>query len=184
MREFALSMLIGTWLVLSACVDVAVSTDYDPGFDFAPYRSFAWLQEKQPLTGDVRLDNPLLHQRVREAIERTLIARGYQKSSGRADFGIGYHLSLSQRYDVSSLQSHYGYGPGWNRVGYGPADTVVREYEEGTLVIDVVDGKADRLVWRGQASGRVRESQTPEQRRQRIDQAVESVLSRFPPGRE
>jgi hypothetical protein len=182
MRTPTLSFLAAAGLVLAACASVAVSTDYDPTFNFGPYRSFAWLQEQQPLTGDLRLDNPLLHQRLREAVERTLIARGYEKAAGAADFVVGYHLSLTQRYDVSTLQSHYGYGPGWNRVGYGPTDTVVTEYEEGTLVIDVVDRRADRLVWRGQAYGRVRESPTPEEREQRVNRVVESILADFPPG--
>ncbi len=182
MRAPLLSCVVAAGLVLAACASVPVSTDYDPAFDFRPYRSFAWLEEKQPLTGDLRLDNPLLDQRLREAIERTLIARGYKKSGGAADFVVGYHLSLTQRYDVSTLQSHYGYGPGWNRVGYGPADTIVTEYEEGTLVIDVVDRAADRLVWRGQAYGRVRESTTPEEREQRVNRVVESILADFPPG--
>ncbi len=182
MRPPTLSFIAAAGLVLAGCASVPVSTDYDPAFDFGPYRSFSWLEEKQPLTGDLRLDNPLLDQRLREAIERALIARGYKKSGGAADFVVGYHLSLTQRYDVSTLQSHYGYGPGWNRVGYGPADTIVTEYEEGTLVIDVVDRAADRLVWRGQAYGRVRESAAPEEREQRVNRVVESILADFPPG--
>ncbi len=181
-RPRAAATPIALFACATGCATVAVSTDYDRSLDFGRYRTFAWLEEKQPLTGDVRLDNSLLHTRLREAVDEVLAAAGFEKtSSGKPDFRVGYHLSVEQRIDVSTLESHYGYGPGWNRVGYGPPTTVVTEYEQGTLLIDVVDTSEDRLVWRGSAEGRVRESATPEEREARMREVVASVLADFPP---
>ena len=180
-----LRALVPAALLALGCAGLPVETDYDPSFDFGGYRGFAWLTEKHPITGDVRLDNPLLHERLREAIQQTLTAAGFEQvEAGSADFRVGYHLSLQRRLDVSTLNSHYGYGPGANRWGYGPPGTVVTEYEEGTLVIDVVDARSDRLVWRGSAYGRVRESSTPEERQQRVHRVVAGILERFPPSHE
>ncbi len=180
-----LRVLLPAVLLALGCASLPIETDYDPSFDFGGYKGFAWLAEEQPITGDVRLDNPLLHERLRQAIQQTLAAAGFEQvDGGSADFRVGYHLSLQQRLDVSTLNSHYGYGPGANRWGYGPPETVVREYEEGTLVIDVVDARSDRLVWRGSAYGRMRESATPEQRQQRAQEVVATILERFPPSHE
>jgi len=177
----AFRVLIPTLLLALGCASLPVETDYDPAFDFGGYQRFAWLAEKQPLTGDVRLDNPRLHERLRQAIQQTLTASGFDAEAGSADFRVGYHLSLQQRLDVTTLDSHYGYGPGASRWGYGPPETVVREYDEGTLVIDVVDSRSDRLVWRGSAFGRMSESATPEERQDRARAAVAMILERFPP---
>jgi hypothetical protein len=175
------SLLVLALLALTGCATrIAVSSDHDPAFDFSGYQRFEWLAEKQQLTGDVRLDNPTLHQRIRSAIERELERRGYRKAESGGDFGVGYHLSLTQRHDVSTVQRHYGYGPEWQGRS-GPTETVVTEWQEGTLVIDVVDWEADRLVWRGQAIGRVQESLTPVEREQRVIEAVQEMLAGFPP---
>ena len=177
--------LVPAALLALGCASLPIETDYDPAFDFGGYKRFAWLSEKSPITGDVRLDNPLLHERLRQAIQQTLTAAGFEQvEAGSGDFRVGYHLSLQQRLDVSTLDRHYGYGPAANRWGYGPPETIVREYEEGTLVIDVVDARSDRLVWRGAAHGRMRESTTPEDRRQRAHQVVAAILERFPPPHE
>ncbi|MBW2416673.1 MAG: DUF4136 domain-containing protein [Deltaproteobacteria bacterium] len=181
-------VLVPTLLLALGCAALPVETDYDPAFDFGGYKQFGWLTEKQPLTGDVRLDNPLLHERLREAIGQTLTAAGFEAvpsdDLASADFRVGYHLALQRRLDVTTLDSHYGYGPGANRWGHGPPETIVREYDEGTLVIDVVDSKSDRLVWRGSAYGRMSETATPEQRQERAHGVVATILELFPPSAE
>ena len=53
------------------------------------------------------------------------------------------------------------------------------EYDEGILVIDVLDVRTRRLVWRGTASRRLERDPQVHQ----IEQSVASVLARFPPDR-
>jgi hypothetical protein len=48
-------------------------------------------------------------------------------------------------------------------------------------VIDIVDAEAGRLVWRGSGSRRISTSPTPQKTTQRINEAVEAILARFPP---
>lgn len=59
--------------------------------------------------------------------------------------------------------------------------TTVREYEVGTLIIDLVDNKTTKLIWRGSVADTIRDKNTPEERVQIINQAVGSVMANYPP---
>ena len=52
----------------------------------------------------------------------------------------------------------------------------------GTLIIDVFDAAERELVWRGSGEGRVNQARSPEDRQERIDDAVRKILRDFPPG--
>ena len=88
---------------------------------------------------------------------------------------------------MSSISHYAGFGVG-ERPGYGggwPAGsrtvTDVQSYKEGTLILDVVDGGMDRLVWRGIAQAEVDPSRDPKERQERIRKAVRDMLTHFPP---
>jgi hypothetical protein len=164
------------------CRTVSVSADWDQNHDFSGYRTFGWLHAQQPETGDFRIDNPLVDKRIREAIDKTLQARGYEKVGDTgADFLVGYHLDVEKRLDVQTMNTYYGYGRHgrWGGVGY--PQTYVNEYEQGSLVIDVADTSRRELVWRGTGTRRVSQSSSPEKSSQVTDKAVAEILARFPP---
>lgn len=162
-----------------ACASVRVSVDYDPSEDFSTYRTFTWFPRPKPATGDYRVDNSLIDQRVRAAVERTLAAKGYQKVEDRApDFYANYHLQIDQKIDVRTVNRGYvdswGYYVGW-------PETRVTQYDEGTLVIDIADARDKQLAWRGAGVGRVRSRPKPEETTRDINEAVAQILAKFPP---
>jgi hypothetical protein len=165
-------------LVSSACATVAVNVDYDTERDFDVYRSFRLLPDP-PATGNVRADNPLLQQRIRAALAAQLELQGFE-ASATPQMLVGYHASTTQKLDVRTVDSRYGYGH-WRRGGSLGVETEVREYEEGTLVVDIVDAKRDTLVWRGIGRLRLRSNPSPEQVTERVRVVVGEILSRFPP---
>ena len=69
-----------------------------------------------------------------------------------------------------------GNRPDWRDQSLDP-----QRYEQGLLVIDLMDSAARKTLWRGTAQGVVLFEISPEQRRQRIDAIVEQLLSRFRP---
>ena len=101
------------------------------------------------------------------------------------DFGVGYRGSIQEKIDVQTIDRYYGYGPGWGQYGPGyggiATETYVDQYDEGTLIIDVVDNRSRKLVWRGSTSARVREDETPAKRTERTQAAVDAILAEFPP---
>lgn len=168
-------------LLLAACSSVQVSTDFDPGTDFSALESYAWLARKAKPSGDPRLDNSLLNERIRNAVDAQLAARGYKQAArAEADFLVAYHTAIERKMDVDTIYRGYGYGPGaW---GWGAGhETVVYQYDQGTLLLDILDPKRHRLLWRGSASAVVSEDSTPEKRTKLINDAVSKLLDRFPP---
>ncbi len=171
-----------------ACSSLRTSYDFDPSADFSAWRTYTWYPSGSPPSGDPRLDNPLLHGRIESAIDRTLGTAGYAQVQDRApDFYVNYHLSTEQRLDVRTMNRVYfggphgrhGRGAGWGGVGW--TETVVDQYEVGTLVIDFIDVSLRRLVWRGSGTRRLSSDPQPDRLTQRVNEAVDEILAQFPP---
>ena len=178
----ALTAAIG--LAVSGCVGFQVTQDYDPATDFSGYRSWYWLPPSP--SGDPRVDNDLVDARIRRAVEAALSARGYRKTSkGEGDFAVGYHVLIEGKTDVRTVNDYYGYGPGWGRyggrIGSGRTETYVDQYEQGTLIIDVIDKGSMKLAWRGSTSARLQETSARQERTERVQEAVDAILAEFPP---
>ena len=178
-----LTVLIAS-LALFACSSISVSADYDPAADFSALRTWSWIPEEAPAEGaDPRVGNSLVSDRVTAAIDRTLQARGYQEVEQSSDFQVGFSIGVRIGLESApSTSASVGYGRygRYGGIGYGTG-TEVREYEEGTLVIDLIDPATGKLIWRGTAQARVSSDQSPESSTKRINEAVEKVLAQFPP---
>jgi hypothetical protein len=169
-------------LVCLSCSGIRVTTDYDPAADFTKVRSYAWLDEQSGVQGDRADVTSLLDRRVRRSVDTELQKKGLSSvDRAGADALVTYHLGVETKLDVNTIDTGYGYGRGWYRGGVS-THTTVTEYQEGTLLIDLVDPKAKQLIWRGSGQARIRRSSTPEEREQRIDEAVAEILKSFPPG--
>ena len=55
-------------LALSACSSVQVNSDWDPDANFAGLHGWTWQTATPALTGNPRLDDPLVHGRIQSAI--------------------------------------------------------------------------------------------------------------------
>jgi hypothetical protein len=85
---------------------------------------------------------------------------------------------LRDKWDVHSFPVDYGYGLGsWP----GASDVRLSRYEEGTLMLDVIDNASNELVWRGAAQARIDPNRSPQERTELINRAVREILDRFPP---
>jgi hypothetical protein len=80
------------------------------------------------------------------------------------------------------MGGYYGYRDpfygGWGGYGMG-YETHVDSYTEGTLNVDVVDARTQKLVWEGAIIGRITESVVKNLEKS-IDNAVHEVYKNFP----
>ena len=164
---------------LAACSSVEVKQDWDPNARFESLHTWAWQSSTPALTGNARLDDPLVHARIQSALESALAAKGYTKTASKPDFLVAYHIAIQQRLDARTIYTGYGPYRGW--YGVGGTQTVVDEYDLGTLLVDFIDPNSNSVTWRGTAQSRLQELKTPEERPARIQDAVDRLLEQFPP---
>ena len=163
--------------VSAGCAPITVGTDFHPEASFSGYRTFAWMTENQPRTGDPRLDDSeFFDSQVRSAVERHFGAKGFEKTPVRlADFLIDYHAAVDYRVEVVD-------GYGYDAHGYIAEVGKLVEYEQGTLLIDVIDPETRKLVWRGWAESNIEGVIGDRQRmEERIDKVADRIIARFPP---
>jgi len=181
--------LAGVVITLLAVLLTACATDpvtgtasaSAPDYDFSTAHTFDWYPP--PLTGDPRLDSPLLDGRIRSAVSAELQKRGLQPADGdAADLLVTFSKALADRVEYHVVNRHYGYEPGWGMQRRpGATSTYVDAYTEGSLILDLIDARTQKLVWRGHVSGRVKEKLPEAQRQARLQKAVADLLADFPP---
>jgi hypothetical protein len=188
--------LVGAVLVLglAACAGAPTRThtNYDPTSvrEVGSFHTYAWLPV--PEGADPRIYNPTFQARVQQAVDRKLRARGYQKVDQDPDFKVGWHGALEDKVGADVIDPVYGYtwdpwfDPFFGPVAFGGGgvpeeETAAREYEQGTLILDVVDARSNKLVWRGTAQAALSESMEEGKSQKLIDSAVDELLKKFPP---
>jgi hypothetical protein len=159
---------------------MTVSSHVEHGLDLSRYQTFEWGPADALPTGDPRLDkNPFFRDHVQGAVERGLLARGFQLTDvdASADLLVHYHANISKR--INANVNHDG-AYGYCSQAVCPPEVV--EYEAGTLVLDIVDARTNRLIWRGWAQNSVEDMlNDPDQMAKTIDEAVARMLLRLPP---
>jgi hypothetical protein len=165
-------------IALLACASQQLNVAYDPDEDFSALQSFAWFPQETRMQAENAARYPKQYEAANRAIEKRLQEKGYSKAArGAADFLVLYHLSLERKLDTTTINAPYTGGTSeWEVHRTAPAEQVL-EYAEGTLVIDVLDNRTRRLVWRGTARGR--HDGVPQAAY--VEQRVSEVLDRFPP---
>lgn len=155
---------------------LTLDTDYDPGTDFSKYKTWTWLAGSKPSEKDV---DSLTQQRIQGAIEAELPKRGLAKAAEGADVTAAFHISVQRKIESSPATLSLGYG--WGPAHVGVSKSPTKTWDEGTLVLDLVDAKTKTLLWRGTAVGTVHPDSSPEERQQRIHTVVAQLLEGYPP---
>jgi len=160
-----------------SCASIyGVQYDYDKQVNFESLKTYDWLPIPEKATMDSLVVN-----RVKNAVNSELQAKGLTMTSNNPDFFIAEHLGKKDKVKVTNWG--YGYGSyGRYRGGYwGPQGVDTYQYEEGSLILDFVDAKSKKMIWRGVAKAQIDDTNTPEKSEKLIDEAVQEILKNFPP---
>ena len=172
---------------LAGCSALSVVSDYDREYDFRRFQTYRWPAENEGIRkGDVLVENSLVYKRVQSAINQQLRAKGFRLTDSKdADFIVYAHAGIKKRKSYHhSFEIGMPFGPyRWYRPWWGPYGgyTYVSYYDEGSLVIDIIDARTKDLVWRGVATRVVRQYRTAEAMQSDINEAVTKILESFPP---
>ena len=162
-------------ILLAGCAGMAIEAEQDPAVTFDRYETYTW-SSNQRAPGDVRV-TPALAAQIRDDIDRHLAQKGYVRVDTDGDVSVTYRVTVEGETIVQTMSGYYGSGWTDDLARPGPS---LRRYEEGTLIIDALDGESERLIWRGSAVAEVRQRVSIEDRSARVAEAVRKVLERFP----
>src|SRR5215470_12696923 len=125
---------------LAACTSVTVKTDYDHSVAFGKYHTYTL---DTTLTGLGPTNNAVLQQ----ALRSSLAARGLRETGANASLYIVAFVGTREKLNIVP-----GYGMTVSRIGAyhtWAMNADVQQYTEGTLIIDFVDVRTKKLVFRG-----------------------------------
>jgi hypothetical protein len=188
MNRFFLLLSLLLFFVVPGCSSVNVDYDYDPVADFAAIHTYGWGQASS--VDDELARNPLLKKRIIASIDNYLQNRGFKKvESGQADVLVVIQAMVKEKMRVTDWGGPRGYyrdpwyNPWWGAGAYG-SRVDISYYQEGTLVIDIVDNSKKELIWRGLGRGIVSSHRDKKKQQAAVDTYVQEILNNFPPGYE
>ena len=181
MQRARVLTVLGVLLVAPALLLAQkVTYDFDKNEDFTKFKTYA-LKEGTPV------GQKLIDDRIIDAINSALAAKGLTKADANPDVVVVYHTTFDKQKDISSFSS--GFGGGYGPYGYGwgggfnstSTTTQVRDILVGTLVIDMADAKKNAIVWRGMGVKEINTTAKPEKRDKSIKSAVDKIFKNYPP---
>ena len=172
MRIVKILALFVTTATASIAFAQDVKTDHNHTVNFSRYKTFMWIKEPNPT-------NPLMKQRIMDAVNLQLGERGLRLVASGADLGVSANTATREKHTLTSFYDGFSGGWGWRRRWGGPVTTVVDTYQVGTLVVDLFDTSSKQVVWWAYASDTV--SDKPEKNVKHLNEAVEKMFKDFPP---
>jgi Domain of unknown function (DUF4136) len=165
-------VILYTLAACSTTPSVTVKTDYDHSATFGKYHSYALDVASIGLS-------PAGKAALQDALRSSLAARGFKETSAaKADLYIVPTVFTQEKLnavptrDITVWSSHYGrYG------GIRTMNTEVQQYTEGSLVIDFVDSKTHKIVFRGLGQAAVGRT---ERNAAAIQEAVNKIVAAYP----
>jgi hypothetical protein len=194
----AVSILSG----LSACTSYNYYTAAINKTNLSAYHTFAWIPNAS--NGDKRMNSDVADAKIREAATMALQQKGLRLSQSRPDLVVSYMTKVGTGTKTDYYYGGFypgwgGWGPGWG-VGFGwggwgwrgawgwgypyygygtyAAEYADKEhYKEGTLIIDLVDTRTHKIVWRGFGVGEVHHN--PQKTIDDLPKVVDGVLAQL-----
>src|SRR6201987_2358553 len=164
---------IATIFVLTAAsLAQQVKTDYDHNAEFGKYKTFSW--EK------VQTRDPLLVDRIKDAVSGALTAKGWTQVDSGGDVALVAMEITRNQQTLNTFYHNFGGGWRWGGFGgFGDATTTTETYKVGSLVVDLFDTKTKTLIWRGSSSDTL--SNNADKNTKNLDKGVQKMFAHFPP---
>jgi len=180
------SAMVVAALLLTACASTPNTfSNADPSVDFSQYKTFGYFST---LSTDNAQYQSLVSNFLKVAVAQELVVRGLDHDEENPDLRVNFYINTQDKIKSRSVPTAGGYydyrdpfyDPWGGYGGVGVAyETRIDQYTEGTLNIDVVDGKTNKLVWEGSVVGRLTEKDVRNME-QTVDEAVAEVMVNFP----
>ncbi len=182
-------------MLLGACSPYNYYSYKSEKADFTKYHTFAWLPSKDAKVTGI-FDNSIAEERIVEAASEALNERGLQLDNHNPDLLIKYTAVVDDKTRTVSDPVYYRrpsyYVPrvvysGGRRYFYyqyvNPFPVYVgsemrkENFEEGNVMIDLIDRETSKVIWRGWGKGEVND---PERAVSDIPKIIEKIFGKLP----
>lgn len=156
-----------------------IRVDGDPSIDMGTYKTFTFFDH---LATDKATYSTMITSRLKDATRRELTKRGLQEDATAPQLLVNFGTNVETRTEVHSSPStgFYGYRAGvYGAWGSYPQDVYTTHYQQGTLVIDLVDAHKKQLVWQGLAEAHLTKKDI-ENPTATIDSVIAEIFAKYP----
>jgi hypothetical protein len=126
-----------------------------------------------------------VHGMIQNSISKQFTSKGMAYGRGDSDLVVAYLVVYQEPGMTSSYETYFGYGRDANQISdlahtRGSIESERPDYfRQAGIIIDVIDSRTNKLVYRNFAKGDVIKSASSGTRAARIDAAVAQVLAPF-----
>lgn len=162
MKKYLFLVLASVILFITSCSPFYVRSDYSEIANFNQYKTYKLRID------DLKL-NDIDKDRVLNELSKQLKTRG-MTISDNPDLIVNIKAQYKKIIDIQNSPGMWGWG--MNR-------TWSTNYNQGGLVIDIVDANTQKLVWQGIGDGIYVDS--PKSKQKQIPNIINEIMANYPP---
>jgi Domain of unknown function (DUF4136) len=160
------AIVIGAVMVFTGC-DTTTHIEVARGINFQNYKTFGWTNDSVVKKAG-RVDNDIVDNNIKNSIGAELEKKGWQEADLQPDVLLDYNVMVEKgvRRESEPLYSYpysgYYYNSYRRRLGYyytpsffGGYRSYNVPFKEGTLTVNMIDARTNKLIWQGWAKGDV-----------------------------
>ena len=175
-------VLIGA-LVTGCASPLTANVDHDPAFDFSKVRRIAIQPIDRTVVSTVVISDMQVD-RVNQTFADELSRKGIEvvQDNAAADMLMTWHLVTQERMDVRTYNTMSArYTRCWHCGPTNSTNVRVRQYTQGTAIVDLIDPQRQLSVWRSIVEQRLRDLDD-EQAAENRAVLAQALFAEFPPG--
>ncbi|MHC1764510.1 MAG: DUF4136 domain-containing protein [Verrucomicrobiia bacterium] len=176
MKYSSVLTLTLTALLIAGC---STPTKVDKGpVQAATYSFVAGGSQASPGFADNREQ---IHAAIQQAISRNLASKGLSRVPSGGDVTVAYLVIVGDNASTESINTYFGYGRDVGALHEKAHDAYTSSkspnyFEAGTLLIDIIDTKTNKLLKRSHVTRPLLRNAAAEVRAEHIQEAVDAAL--------
>ena len=178
MKTFIKTIAITGLSLMAACgPTLNISTDYDKSVNYSTIKTYKI--DRSETAGQV---NSIQLNRIEGLIRKEFDQRDLMEGTEKPDILVNVVAVLKTKNSISVDASNYRLGGIYRPYGYwsAPGHATIREqsYQEGSLLIDVIDAKTRKLLWTGTLMAEI--NGRPKNSGKGLEKAIAKLMQEFP----
>jgi len=159
-----------SFIIAAGCSSFKVKSMHDEAADFDSYTTYRWGFPRR--AAGMRV-SPSVERAIKSAVDAQLKLKGFVFfDSTAADIIIAYHVGLEERINIDPETIE------WYTWDFAYPRSTTYEFDQGTLVVDMVDAGEEELVWRGWGEVAInKDTPNPD----KINEYVAKIFEKYPP---